>query len=208
LKLLVATNNRGKLAEIKHLLNLPGLELVTPFEAGLAPDFDVEETGATFEENAVLKATQYARAAQLYALADDSGLEVDALGGQPGVYSKRFAGENATDRERIAYLLSKLPPDLPENRLTARFVASIALADSTGRIIKIEEGLCEGHLTRHPRGSNGFGYDPIFVLNGPGRTLAELSASEKDLFSHRGNALTKIRPFLQQFLLASGSELP
>jgi XTP/dITP diphosphohydrolase len=201
-KLLVATNNRGKLSEIKHLLDLPGLDLVTPVEAGLASDFEVEETGITFEENAALKASQYARAAQLYALADDSGLEVDALGGQPGVYSKRFAGENATDRERITYLLSKLPPDLPENRLTARFVASIALADPTGRIIRIEEGLCEGHLTRHPRGSNGFGYDPIFVLNGPGRTLAELSASEKDLFSHRGNALTKIRPFLQKLLVS------
>jgi XTP/dITP diphosphohydrolase len=201
-KLLVATNNRGKLSEIKHLLDLPGLDLVTPVEAGLASDFEVEETGITFEENAVLKANQYARAAQLYALADDSGLEVDALGGQPGVYSKRFAGENATDRERIAYLLSKLPPDLPENRLTARFVASIALADPTGRIIRIEEGLCEGHLTRHPRGSNGFGYDPVFVLNGPGRTLAELSAGEKDLFSHRGNALTKIRPFLQKLLVS------
>lgn len=205
MNLLVATNNRGKLAEIKHLLNLPGLELVTPLEAGLPPDFDVEETGATFEENAVLKATQYARAAHLYALADDSGLEVAALGGQPGIYSKRFAGENATDRERIDYLLARLPPEIAEDQLTARFVAAVALADPAGRVIKIEEGICEGQLTRHPRGSNGFGYDPIFVLNGPGRTMAELTPTEKDLYSHRGHALTKIRPFLQELLLAGGS---
>jgi XTP/dITP diphosphohydrolase len=199
MRLLVATNNRGKLAEIRTLLNLPGLELVTPLEAGLPADFDVEETGTTFEENAVLKAVQYAQAAHLPALADDSGLEVDALDGQPGVYSKRFAGEDKTDQYRIDFLLSKLPPDLPEGQLTARFVAAVAFANPAGAILKIEQGFCEGHITRHQRGTNGFGYDPIFVVNAVNRTLAELSAAEKDLYSHRGDAVTRIRPFIEQY---------
>ncbi len=203
MKLLVATNNRGKLAEIKRLLNLPDLELVTPLEAGLPPDFDVVETGTTFEANAVLKAVEYARASHLHALADDSGLEVDALNGQPGVYSKRFAGEDKTDRERINFLLNKLPLDLPEDRLTARFVAAIAFASPQGQVIKIETGCCEGYITRLPRGFNGFGYDPIFVVKALGRTLAELTPTEKDLHSHRGNALTRMQPFLQQYLLSN-----
>jgi XTP/dITP diphosphohydrolase len=198
-KLLVATNNRGKVAELLRLLDLPGLELVTPSEAGLAPDYDVEETGTTFKENAVLKAEQYARAAQLHALADDSGLEVDALGGQPGVYSKRFAGEDATDQDRINFLLAKLP-DLPDEQLTARFVAAIAFAGPDGRILRIEEGYCEGYITRQQRGTGGFGYDPIFVVKAAGQTLAELSPSAKNAHSHRGNGIAKIRPFIQQYL--------
>lgn len=207
MKLLVATNNRSKLVEIQHLLNLPDLELVlelvTPLEAGLPPDFDVEETGTTFEENAVLKAVEYARAAHLHTLADDSGLEVDALDGQPGVYSKRFAGEDKTDRERIDFLLAKLPPELPEDRLTARFVAAIAFANPQGQVIKVSFGFCEGYLTRQPRGSNGFGYDPIFVVKTLDRTMAELTADEKDSHSHRGDALTRIQPFLQEYLLSN-----
>lgn len=202
MKLLVATNNRGKLAELRTLLNLPGIELVTPLEAGLPADFDVEETGVTFEENAVLKAVQYAQAAHLPALADDSGLQVDALGGQPGVYSKRFAGEGKTDQDRIDFLLSKLPPDLPDEQLTARFVAAIAFASPAGEILKIEKGCCEGHITRQQRGTNGFGYDPVFVVKAANRTLAELSANEKDLYSHRGDAVTRIRPFIEQYALS------
>ena len=200
MKLLVATNNRGKLVEIQHIFNLPGLELVTPLDAGLPSDFDVEETGTTFEENAVLKAAEYARATQLHTLADDSGLEVDTLDGQPGVYSKRFAGENKTDRDRIDYLLGKLPPALPGEKLTARFVAAVAFANPRGQVIKIEKGFCEGYLTRQPRGTNGFGYDPIFVVASLGRTMAELSPAEKDLHSHRGQALAQIQPFLQQYV--------
>lgn len=202
MKLLVATNNPGKLSEMRTLLNLPGLELVTPLEAGLPADFDVEETGLTFEENAALKAVQYAQAANLPALADDSGLEVDALGGQPGVYSKRFAGEGKTDQFRIDFLLSKLPQDLPEDRLKARFVAVVAFANPGGEILKVEKGFCEGHITRHQRGTNGFGYDPIFVVVAVNRTMAELSAAEKDLYSHRGNAVTRLRPFIEQYLLS------
>lgn len=199
MRLLVATNNRGKLAEMRTLLDVPGLELVTPLEAGLPADFDVEETGLTFEENAVLKAVQYAQAAHLPALADDSGLEVDALGGQPGIYSKRFAGEGKSDRDRIDFLLTKLPADLPDERLTARFVAAVAFANPAGDVLKIERGLCEGYLTRQPRGANGFGYDPIFVVKAFGRTMAELSVAEKDRYSHRGDAVSRIRPFIEQY---------
>lgn len=199
MKLLVATNNRGKLAEMRTLLNLPGLELVTPLEAGLSADFDVEETGLTFEENAILKAVQYAQAAHLPALADDSGLEVDALDGQPGIYSKRFAGEDKTDQYRIDFLLGKLPADSPEEQLTARFVAAVAFANPDGEVLKIERGTCEGHITRKQRGTNGFGYDPIFVVNAVDRTLAELSAVEKDTYSHRGDAVTRIRPFVEEY---------
>ncbi len=200
MKLLVATNNPGKLAEMRTLLNLPDLELVTPLEAGLPADFGVEETGSTFEENAVLKAVQYAQAAHLLALADDSGLEVDALDGQPGVFSKRFAGEGKTDQDRINFLLSKLPPDLPDEQLTARFVAAVAFANPAGEILKVENGFCEGFITRQQRGTNGFGYDPIFVVKTANRTLAELSGTEKDLYSHRGNAVTRIRPFIKKYV--------
>ena len=204
MKLLVATNNRGKLREIQHIFNLPGLELVTPLEAGLSPDFDVEETGVTFEENAILKAVEYARAANLHALADDSGLEVDALDGQPGVYSKRFAGEDKTDRERIDFLLAKLPLDLSNEQLTARFVAAIAFANPQGEILKIEKSFCEGYITRQPRGSNGFGYDPIFVVKVLDQTMAELSADDKDAHSHRGHALSQIQPFIKDYFRSSG----
>ncbi len=204
MKLLVATNNQGKIAELKRLLDLPGLELLTAQEAGLPAEFDPEETGATFEENAILKATQYAQATGLLALADDSGLEVDALGGQPGVYSKRFAGEDATDAERIAFLLSKLT-DVPDERRGGRFVAVMALAGPDGTILETQEGVCEGHILWESSGTGGFGYDPVFVPSaGNGRTLAEMNAIEKDTVSHRGNGLRKIRPTILALLTEAG----
>ncbi len=199
-KLLVATNNKGKIAEIKRLLDIPGVELLTATEAGLPDSFDVEETGTTFEENAVLKAVQYAQATGLLAIADDSGMEVAALNGQPGIYSKRFAGENATDAERIAFLLSKLE-NVPDEKREARFVAAVALAGPQGDLLETRRGICEGYILRESRGTSGFGYDPVFaVVEAQGRTLAELSGPEKDAVSHRGNAIRAIRPAILAYL--------
>jgi XTP/dITP diphosphohydrolase len=200
MKLLVATNNKGKVAELLRMFDLDGLELLTPTEAGLPADFDVEETGETFEENAVLKATAYAQASGLPALADDSGLAVDALNGEPGVYSKRYAGENATDAVRIAFLLDKLK-FIPEGERTAQFVAVIALADNKGNIIATQEGICPGKVGLEPKGNKGFGYDPIFIPDEQdGRTLAELTAAEKDAISHRGRAVHLIKPTVVKLL--------
>lgn len=194
MKILIATNNAGKRRELERLLNISGLELVLPSEVGLQ-DLDPEETGTTYLENASLKATAFATAANMYALADDSGLEVAALNGEPGVYSKRYAGENKTDSQRIDFLLQKLT-NVPEPR-TARFVAFLALADPNGKIIASQIGYCNGHIISTPRGTNGFGYDPIFEIDGAqGRTMSELSDSEKDSFSHRGNAARAIAPDL------------
>ncbi len=196
MKLLIATNNPGKIKELERLLNLPGLELVSAEQAGLSADFDVEETGRTFEENAVLKAEGYASASRMWALADDSGVAVDALGGEPGVYSKRYAGLEASDTDRIRFLLEKLQ-SVPDDQLQAQFVAVVALAGPDGKVVETQPGICEGRITRHARGTNGFGYDPIFEINGQnGRTMAELSSLEKDTVSHRGQAVASIRPTL------------
>ncbi|HEX2916410.1 MAG TPA: RdgB/HAM1 family non-canonical purine NTP pyrophosphatase [Chloroflexia bacterium] len=204
MRILVATNNKNKLAEFQRMLNLPGVQFLTPEEAGLPADFDVEETGLTFEENAELKATQYARAANLPAMADDSGLVVDALNGEPGIYSKRYAGENATDPQRIALLLSKIA-DVPDEKRTGRFVAAIALANPDGRIVVTCRGISEGTIAWEPRGSNGFGYDPIFLPAGfHGRTFAELNDEEKDAISHRGNAFRLIRPDIETYVEHAG----
>lgn len=200
MKLLIATNNKGKVAEIKRILNLPGLEILTPIEAGLPKDFDVEETGETFEDNAILKAKAYAQVTGMYAIADDSGLAVDALNGEPGVYSKRYAGENKTDAYRNDYLLGKVE-NIADEQLTAQFIAVVALADASGNILETRKGICPGSLTRVARGSNGFGYDPIFVVAGKdGRTMAELTNEEKDQVSHRGLALEQILPAIQKLL--------
>lgn len=199
MKILVATNNKGKVAELLRLIDIKEIELVTPDEIGLA-DFDVEETGTTFEENAILKASEFAKASNLPALADDSGLEVDALNGEPGLYSKRYAGENATDAYRIEYLLNKIK-DVPADRRQARFVAVLALVRADGSVVAALPGYCNGEITFAPRGTNGFGYDPIFVVEGTnGRTMAELSNDEKDIVSHRGNAARAIRPKILEML--------
>jgi XTP/dITP diphosphohydrolase len=195
MKIVLASNNKGKLAELQRMTDIEGMEFITAHEAGLSEDFDVEETGATIEENAVLKAREYAQATGLYAVADDSGLEVEALNGAPGVYSKRYAGENATDAYRIAFLLEKLK-DVPAEKRAAHFVATLALAAPDGTILATRTGYCPGQITFTPRGSNGFGYDPIFVVDGTGKTMAELGDAEKDAVSHRGNALRLLRPDL------------
>jgi XTP/dITP diphosphohydrolase len=195
MKVLVATNNRGKLVELQRLADVDGLEFITAREAGLSEDFDVEETGKTFEENAILKANQYALATGLHAIGDDSGIEVEALGGEPGIYTKRYAGENKTDAERIEFLLDKLK-DVPAEKRAARFVCALALAAPDGTILEVKEGYCPGEITFGPRGTNGFGYDPIFMVGGTGQTMAELGDEEKDAVSHRGNAIRLLRPAL------------
>lgn len=191
--IVLATRNENKVRELAAMLaGLPiRLESI-----GSYPDApDVEETGATFAENAVLKAKAAVQHTGLWAMADDSGLEVDALDGQPGVYSARFAGPGATDADNNEKLL-KLMADVPDDRRTARFRCAIALAAPDGRIF-VDEGTCEGRIARAPRGEGGFGYDPLFVVPELGRTFAELPAAEKDRISHRGRALTAVRRRLE-----------
>jgi XTP/dITP diphosphohydrolase len=183
-KLLLATNNEGKVREYKHMLkNLP-FELVSLAELGI--NTEVDEVGKTLEENARLKATTLARGSQLLTLADDSGLEVDALGGEPGRLSARYAGEGASDRDRVEYLLSRLK-DVPEGKRAARFRCVIALAQPDGEV-ELCQGECRGVIALEPRGKEGFGYDPIFYLPALGKTMAELSLEEKNQVSHRGRA--------------------
>ena len=193
MKLLIATHNRGKLREYAEILNGLPLELATLDDAGIT--HDVEETGATFQENARLKALTYARQSGLLALADDSGLEVDALGGAPGVYSKRYAGAGKSNAERNAYLLEQLR-DVPRKGRAARFRCVIVIANAQGETW-MSEGTCEGEIAFAPRGTNGFGYDPIFIVRGGKRHLAEYSSEEKNKISHRGRAAVGARKQLQ-----------
>jgi XTP/dITP diphosphohydrolase len=195
-RLLLATNNPGKVRELREIFAGLPLEVAVPSQLGL--DLEVEETGATFAENAILKATAFARASGLPALADDSGLEIDALGGDPGVHSKRYAGPDATDADRIALVLRKLD-GVPETDRTARFRCVMALATPT-QIVGTVEGTCEGRIAFAPRGDNGFGYDPIFLLVERGRTMAELPSAEKNAISHRGRAGAAARSLIEAWL--------
>lgn len=193
-KLLIATHNRGKLFEYRALLDGLALELLTLDDVGIADN--VPETGATFRENAELKAVTYAWQSGLLALADDSGLEVDALNGEPGVYSKRYAGDAKTDAECNAYLLEKLRDVRPAGR-TARFRCVIVIADPQGHLWATE-GTCEGKIAFEPRGTNGFGYDPIFIVGDSGRHMAELSPEEKNRVSHRARAALGAHKILEE----------
>jgi XTP/dITP diphosphohydrolase len=157
------------------------------------------ESGHTYEENAVLKARSYAQQTGLLALADDSGFEVEALGGAPGVISARYAGQGASDSDRVAFLLRELA-SAPSSNRSARFVCVTALADSTAAIVNVEYGACEGQIIDQPRGANGFGYDPIFIPPGFDKTFAELPNEIKNNISHRGRALQSVRAFLERLL--------
>ena len=184
-RLVLATANRGKARELGALLG-PGWEILLQSECGVAP---VEETGATFGENALLKARHAAAATGLPALADDSGLEVDALGGAPGVYSARYAGPGASDAQNIDRLLAELAGVPPEQR-TARFRCVLAFVrDAADPRPLIAEGAWEGRITGAPRGINGFGYDPVFEDPALASTAAELAPAAKNERSHRGRAL-------------------
>jgi XTP/dITP diphosphohydrolase len=191
-KLVVATKNRHKLEELRAMLQ--GL----PVEVeGVPEDWDVDEPWETFEENAAHKARSAAKAMSAWALADDSGLEVDALRGAPGVRSARFAGEPKDDARNNAKLLDAMR-DVPEDRRSARFRCVLALASSDGEV-RSAAGACEGTIGWEPRGSGGFGYDPLFIVEGlGGKTMAELTAEEKNRISHRARAYAALRGLLAE----------
>ena len=195
MKLLIATHNRGKLREYRELLDGLPYELVTLDDVGIT--HDIEETGATFEENARIKAIAYSQQSGLLTIADDSGLEVDALGGEPGVYSKRYAGDGASDSDRIHFLLNKLR-DVPDTKRSARFRCVIVIADAQGKQWT-SAGKCEGKIAFAPRGTNGFGYDPVFLMADYNfvQTMAELPEAEKNRVSHRGRATEGARKILE-----------
>ena len=183
MNLLIATRNPDKLREIKTLFQLPGLEIISALDFPDIPE--VIEDGATLEANAIKKAVTLALATGVWALADDSGLEVHALGGAPGVYSARYAGENCTYADNNVKLLQELQ-DVEER--SAQFRCVMALADPSGRA-QFVDGVCSGRIARDVSGDAGFGYDPLFVPDGYDRTFAELSPDEKNRISHRGRAL-------------------
>ena len=193
-ELLLATSNPGKIREYRVLLQDIGYSITTPEAEGIAET--VTESGDTYEQNARLKAISFAKLSHLTTLADDSGLEVDALGGQPGVHSARFAGEGATDEERVGLLLARLN-GVPREERTARFRCVIAIAHPGGRV-DICHGECHGIIALEPKGKHGFGYDPVFYLPDLGRTMAELSADLKNQISHRALASQQARRVLLQ----------
>ena len=196
-RLLIATNNPGKLAELQRLLTGCGWELVSPATLGLAlPD---DEPGQTYEENAKIKALNGARASGLVTLADDSGLEIDALDGAPGARSARFLGEGAGFEERFAEILGRMS-GLPSERRWARFRCVIAVAEPGSDAVRLFDGDVQGLIALEPRGELGFGYDPIFYLPQRARTIAELPPHVKDVISHRGRAAMRARPALKELL--------
>lgn len=195
-RLLIATGNRKKLEEIRALLQGVPFDIVCPADIGL--EQDTAETGDTFEENARLKAVRLAKQSGLLTLADDSGLEVEALGGQPGVMSARYAGENASDNQRIDYLLSNLAGVPPEKR-SARFRCVVAIANPQGHT-ELCSGECRGYIALQPKGHNGFGYDPVFFIPELNCTMAELPPEKKHEISHRGQAIRKARALLVKML--------
>jgi XTP/dITP diphosphohydrolase len=193
MELLVATANLGKLREIQVLLAELPLTFVMLADF---PDIEiVAETGTTFAENAMLKARGYAKQASTLTLADDSGLEIQALDGAPGVFSARYLGESATDQERVAGVLAQLK-DVPDEERRARFVCAVAIADSTGAIVYETAANCDGRTAPAARGGGGFGYDPIFIPDGFELTFGELPAEIKNRLSHRGRALAAASQFL------------
>lgn len=193
-KLLLGTNNQGKVREYMMLLRSLPFELVTPAEQGITTI--VSEVGESLEENARLKATVLAEQSQLLTLADDSGLEVDALGGEPGRLSARYAGEGASDSDRVNYLLSRLE-NVPWPERSACFRCIIAVATPSG-VVELCSGECQGFITFEPRGEEGFGYDPIFYLPRLDKTMAELPLEIKNQVSHRGQAARKAYYLLER----------
>ena len=193
-KLLIATNNKGKVKELQDLLKDTGLELITPADINL--DLEVEEDGATYAENASKKAIAFAHASGLISLADDSGLEVDALDGAPGLYSARYHPKpGANDADRRAYMIENLRGK--PHPWTAHFHATIAIA-VPDQDVRIVEGNCYGEIIPEERGTGGFGYDPIFLFPELNKTMAELEMEEKNRLSHRAKAVMNAIPFLKK----------
>jgi XTP/dITP diphosphohydrolase len=201
-KLLVATHNQGKVAEFADMLQDLAIEWLSL--DGVGVEQDVEETGVTFRENSVLKARAYAKETGLLTLADDSGLEVDALDGAPGVYTARYGGVGLTAVQRYQKLLDELEA-IPDAQRTARFRCVIVLAGPDGTILGESEGVCEGRITQAPAGDNGFGYDPVFYLPQFNKTMAQLPANQKHQISHRGRAVQAIVPRLRERLQKKNS---
>lgn len=192
---LIATHNLKKRDELQRILSPLGIHVLTADEAGVDLT-DVEETGTTFEENALLKARSGAKEGNMPCIADDSGLCVDALGGAPGVYSARYAGEHGNDAKNNAKLLDALS-DVPTEKRTAQFVSCVACVFPDGRELTVQ-GEVKGIIGYQPKGENGFGYDPLFYVGE--RSFAEFTSAEKDAVSHRGNALRKLAKELPKFL--------
>ncbi len=198
MKFIIATNNKKKLRELRDILEEFGIYAVSLSDAGICSE--VEETGTTFEENAILKAQDAMRIMGIPAIADDSGLVVDALNGEPGIYSARFGGDECqTDEDRYNLLLKKME-GVAEEKRTARFVSAIACVFPDGRQI-ITRGECEGVITTEPQGDGGFGYDPIFFMPGEGMTMAEITQERKNEISHRSASLAKLREELKKLNL-------
>lgn len=194
-KVVIATKNKGKAKDFEALFTPLGFEVVTMFD--VAPDMEIEETGTTFEENAVLKAETLAKALNVIVIADDSGLVVDALDGAPGVYSARYAGDH-DDEANIVKVLENLA-GVPEEKRTARFMCALAIAGPEMDTTTVF-GTCEGFILEEKRGTNGFGYDPIFFVPEKDRAMAELTPEEKGAISHRGNAIRKLADALPTLL--------
>ena len=193
-QLLIATNNKGKVEELQDLLKDTGIDVLTPARINL--ELNVTEDGNTYAENASKKAIAFAKASGIISLADDSGLEVDALDGAPALYSARYSPKpDATDADRRAYLLQNLQGK--PRPWTARFQATIVIAIPSGET-HLAQGTCEGEIISEERGTGGFGYDPIFLLQELGKTMAELSMHEKNRLSHRARAVRKALPILHQ----------
>lgn len=194
MKFIIATNNAKKLKELERILKPLGINAVSAKEAGIVLD-DVEETGTTFAENAFIKANSAFQKTGMPAVADDSGLCVDALNGRPGVYTARYGGENATDEEKYMKLLDEMK-DIADNNRTAHFTSAICCILPDGTKIEVE-GICEGKIAFNPYGDGGFGYDPVFMFGD--KSYAQLTAEEKDAVSHRGQALRKLQSELKNY---------
>ena len=194
MKVVLASKNQHKLVEMRDILSAQGVEVVLESDVGI--DVDVEETGTTFEENSLLKAKAVMEASGLPAIADDSGLAVDALGGAPGVYSARYGGEELDDAGRYRLLLENMRGQLDRR---CKFVSVITLCMPNGDVISAR-GACPGTLAYAPQGENGFGYDPVFFVPGKKKTFAQLTAEEKNAISHRGNALKLFQQKLADYL--------
>jgi len=192
MRVVLASNNKNKLREMAQILKPFGMEVVSQKDAGA--DFEVEENGTTFRENAEIKASAVYEKLNMPVIADDSGLVVDALGGAPGVYSHRFAGENASDKDRSLKVLSELE-NIPKDKRSARFICEICYIDENGEK-HFFSGSCEGFIGNEERGENGFGYDQIFCVGD--KTLAEMTDDEKNKISHRGNALRLFNKYLKE----------
>lgn len=195
-RLLIATSNPGKTKEYREIFKELPLTVTSPQEEGIS--LFVEEYGRSYAENAILKARAYARASGLLTLADDSGLEVEALGGAPGIFSSRYGGK-ASDEDRYRLLLERMK-DIPREKRQARFICFAALATPRGGV-EIAEGSCQGVIALAPRGKHGFGYDPVFYLPEQGCTMAELEPEVKNKISHRARAALKIKEALQKRIL-------